>query len=420
MERIETVVVGGGQAGLALSCHLSRHGCEHVVLERGRLAERWRAQRWDSLMFQFPNWSIELPGARYEGDDPDGFSHRGVVQAFIAEYALRIRAPVRVGVDALAVRRSPRDGRYVVVTANGDIEACNVVLATGPYQRPIVPDVAASLPRDLVQVHAADYRNPAQLPPGAVLLVGSGASGCQIAEELTEAGRRVFFSIGRHERVPRRYRGRDAFWWRRELGTLDQVAEATPKAMRTPPPLVTGVRGGYDVDLRRYPALGMVLTGRLVNARDGVAAFAPDLEHNLTLGDRAFVEFIRSVDGHVRRAGLDAPPAEEAAESSTESAPAVSPSTVNLRAEGIGAVIWATGYAVDFGWVELPICDARGAPLHRDGVTAAPGIYFLGLPWLRKRKSSFLGGVGEDAMLIADRIGRTGTPGARRAGSSAR
>ena len=245
-----------------------------------------------------------------------------------------------------------------------------------------------------------------------MLLVGSGASGCQIAEELNEAGRRVFFSIGRHERVPRRYRGRDAFWWRRELGTLDQTAEATPMAMRTPPPLVTGVRGGYDVDLRRYPALGMILTGRLVNARDGVAAFAPDLEHNLTLGDRTFVEFIRSVDDHVRRTGLDAPPAEAATGSSTNSSPAVSPAILDLRAEGIGAVIWATGYAVDFGWVELRICDAHGSPLHRHGVTAVPGIYFLGLPWLRKRKSSFLGGVGEDAMSIADRIARTETSGA--------
>jgi putative flavoprotein involved in K+ transport len=412
MERIETVVIGGGQAGLALSYYLSHYGCEHVVLERGRVAERWRAQRWDSLMFQFPNWTIELPGAHYEGDDPDGFSPRDVVHAFITSYAMRIRAPIRVGVDALAVRRSPRNGRHVVVTTEGDIEACNVVLATGPYQRPIVPAIAASLPRDLVQIHAADYRNPSQVPPGAVLLVGSGASGCQVAEELNEAGRRVFFSIGRHERVPRRYRGRDAFWWRRELGTLDQSAEATPMAMRTPPPLVTGVRGGYDVDLRRYPALGMVLAGRLVDAHDGVAAFAPDLEHSLALGDRTFVEFIRSVDEHVRRTGLDALPAEADTAPITKSAPAVGPTTLDLRAEGIGAVIWATGYGVDFGWVELQIRDAQGSPLHRDGVTAVPGIYFLGLPWLRKRKSSFLAGVGEDAMIIADRIARTGPPGA--------
>jgi putative flavoprotein involved in K+ transport len=404
MERIETVVVGGGQAGLALSYYLTGQGCEHVVLERGRLADRWRAQRWDSLMFQFPNWTIELPGARYEAGEPDGFAQRGVVQAFIADYGARIRAPVRLGVNALRVRSGQHEGRYVVVTAEGNIEACNVVLATGPYQRPIIPAVAALLPRDLVQIHTADYRNPSQLPSGAVLLVGSGASGCQIAEELAEAGRRVFFAVGRHERVPRRYRGRDAFWWRRELGTLDQTTEATPQAMRTPPPLVTGVRGGYDVNIRGYPALGMILTGRLVDACDGVAAFAPDLEHHLTFGDRKFVEFIRAVDDHVRRTELDAAPAETDAGLKKKPLPAKGPSTLNLRGEGISTVIWATGYAVDFAWVELPICDAQGAPLHKDGVTKQPGIYFLGLPWLRKRKSSFLGGVGEDAKLIADRI----------------
>jgi putative flavoprotein involved in K+ transport len=403
MEHIETVVVGGGQAGLALSYCLSRHGCEHVVLERGGLADRWRAQRWDSLRFQFPNWSIELPGARYEGNDPDGFADRATVQAFIAGYAARIKAPVRLGVDVSGLRRGQHDGRYVVETTSGDIEARNVVLATGPYQRPRVPAFAASLPRDLAQIHTADYRNPSQLPPGAVLLVGSGASGCQIAEELAEAGRRVVFAVGRHERVPRRYRGRDAFWWRRELGTLDQTTEATPKAMRTPPPLVTGVRGGYDVDIRGYPALGMTLTGRVADVRDGVVAFAADLEHHLKLGDRKLVEFIRAVDDHVRSAGLDVPPADDAG-AKRDPAPATGPATLDLRGEGIGSVLWATGYTVDFGWVALPILDAEGAPLHKDGVTGQPGIYFLGLPWLRKRKSSFLGGVGEDAQLIADRI----------------
>jgi putative flavoprotein involved in K+ transport len=412
MERIETVVVGAGQAGLALSYHLGRLGCEHVVLERGRLAERWRTQRWDSLMFQFPNWSIELPGARYEGDDPEGFSHRSAVQAFIADYAARIKAPVRLGVDVLAVRGGPRDGRYVVATAQGDIEACNVVLATGPYQRPITPAIAASLPRGLVQIHTAEYRNASALPPGAVLVVGSGASGCQIAEELAEGGRRVVFAIGRHQRVPRRYRGRDAFWWRRELGTLDQTAAATPEAQRTPPPLVTGVRGGYDVDLRRYPALGMTLAGQLIGARDGVATFAQDLERNLTLGDRTFTEFVRSVDDHVRRTGLDAPPADADAGSVATCTPFEGPTSIDLRAQGVGAVIWATGYGVDFGWVDLPIFDARGLPRHRDGVAAAPGIFFIGLPWLRKRKSSFLGGVGEDAEYIAEQIARANTSGA--------
>jgi len=404
MEQIETVVVGAGQAGLALSYHLNRMGCEHVVLERGCLAERWRSQRWDSLMFQFPNWSIELPGIPYAGDDPEGFSHRSAVQAFIANYAVRTNAPVRPGVDVLALRRGPRDDRYVVATAQGDVEARNVVLATGPYQKAVMPDVAASLPGDLAQFHTAEYRNPSELPSGAVLVVGSGASGCQIAEELVEAGRRVFFAVGRHQRMPRRYRGRDAIWWRRELGILDQTVDATPEAQRTPPPLVTGVRGGYDVDLRRYPQLGITLTGRLVSARDGVAVFAPDLEHNLALGDRTLAEFVRSADNYVRRTGLDALPPDTDVRSVALNPRLEGPSSIDLLAEGIGTIIWATGYVVDFGWVELPICDAQGVPTHRHGVAACTGIYFIGLPWLRKRKSSFLGGVGEDAEFLAERI----------------
>lgn len=406
MEQIETVVIGGGQAGLALSYHLGLRGCEHVVLERSAIADRWRTQRWDSLMFQFPNWSLELPGARYEGDDPDGFSHRSEVQAFIERYARRIKAPVRLGVEAMALRRGSRDDRYVVATAQGEIEAANVVLATGPYQRPQVPPLAAMLPRDVGQLHAAEYRNPGTLPPGGVLLVGSGASGCQIAEELAEAGRRVVLAVGRHERVPRRYRGRDVFWWRRELGFLDQTAEATPTERRTPPPLVTGVRGGHDVDPRRYPALGITLAGHLRGIRDGVALFADDLEQSLALGDRALSAFLRAVDAHVRVTGLDAMPADLDGGLARPAAPSTGPASIDLRAERIGSVVWATGYQHDFGWVEMPLCDPRGVPQHTRGRTVEPGVFFLGLPWLHKRKSSFLGGVGEDAEFLAECIAR--------------
>jgi putative flavoprotein involved in K+ transport len=381
-------------------------GCEHVVLERRAIADRWRTQRWDSLMFQFPNWSLELPGARYEGDNPDGFSSRSEVQAFIERYAVRIKAPVRLNVDVIALRPASRHDRYVVTTAQGEIEAANVVLATGPYQRPQIPPLAAKLPADVAQLHAAEYRNPEVLPPGGVLLIGSGASGCQIAEELAEAGRRVFLAVGRHERVPRRYRGRDVFWWRRELGFLDQTAEETPEGQRTPPPLVTGVRGGHDVDLRRYPSLGITLTGHLLGIRDGSAIFAADLEHSLALGDRTFSEFLRSVDSYVRATGLDAMPADSDGALLPAAVPAKGPTSADLRAEGIGSVVWATGYRHDFGWVGLGICDSHGVPQHTRGRTREPGVFFLGLPWLHKRKSSFLGGVGEDAEFLADCIAR--------------
>jgi len=247
MEKFETVVIGGGQAGLAMSHHLAVLGCEHVIFERARVAERWRSQRWDSLMFQFPNWSIELPGRAYSTGNPDGFARSDEVLRFIEDYCAWIKAPIRTGANVSAVRAQPSAGGYEIISDMGPVAARNVVIATGPYQRPRLPTCHRSLPSGVVQVHAAAYRNPAALPDGAVLVVGSGASGCQIADELLESGRRVYLSIGQHRRVPRRYRGRDVFWWRRELGELDQTVDTTPASRRMPAPLVTGVHGGYDI-----------------------------------------------------------------------------------------------------------------------------------------------------------------------------
>jgi putative flavoprotein involved in K+ transport len=401
MERIETVVIGGGQAGLAMSYHLSQHGREHVVLERHRVAERWRTQRWDSLMFQFPNWSIELPGCSYAGSDPDGYSHKSEILAFLEGYASSIKAPVRTGVEARSLRRAPQPGRYLVSTDECVYEARNVVVATGPYQRPRIPAVAAGVGADVVQVHAGEYRNPGELPPGAVLVVGSGASGCQIAEELLAAGRPVFFAIGRHRRVPRRYRGHDVFWWRRALGHLDQKAEDTPREHRLPPPLVTGVGGGHDVDIRRYARDGMTLLGHVREIRDGRVVLADDLAESLAAGDRTFEAFTSAVDNYLGSRDADGGGVPGAAE------PGITPrhvDSVDLRASAIRSVVWATGYHLDFGWIDLPIFDARGEPVHHRGVTAAPGVYFLGLAWLHKVKSSFLYGVGEDAEYLAQRI----------------
>jgi putative flavoprotein involved in K+ transport len=400
-EHIETVLVGGGQAGLAMSYHLSQRGREHVVLERSRVAERWRTQRWDSLMFQFPNWSIELPGRAYSGSDPDGFSHKSEVLAFIEDYAVRIRAPLRTGIEVLSLRAAPHRGRYLVSTDAGVFETRNVVIATGPYQRPRVPSLSAGLQPDVLQVHAGAYRNPHELPPGAVLVVGSGASGCQIAEELLAAGRQVFFAIGRHRRVPRRYRGHDVFWWRRELGYLDQKAQDTDKEQRLPPPLVTGIGGGHDVDIRSYAKNGMTLLGHVLEIRDARIALAGDLEESLVAGDRTFDEFTSAVDDYLRGHDIDA------AEVPTSISPGITSNPIDridIRASNIRSVVWATGYRLDFRWVELPIFDARGEPVQRRGVTSAPGIYFLGLAWMHKVKSSFLYGVGEDAEYLAERI----------------
>lgn len=400
-ERIETVIVGGGQAGLAMSYYLSRCGREHVVLERDRVAERWRNQRWDSLMFQFPNWSIELPGRPYTGADPHGFSHKSEILAFIEDYAAWIKAPLRTGIEVVSLRPASHPGRYLISTSAGTFETRNVVVATGPYQRPRVPSLSRELPPDVLQVHASAYRSPRELPLGAVLVVGSGASGCQIAEELLAAGRHVFFAIGRHRRVPRRYRGRDMFWWRRALGYLDQKAEDTPKELRQAPPLVTGVGGGHDVDIRSYGSDGMTLLGHVRGIREGRIILADDLEENLAAGDRAFDEFTSAVDDYLRSHNLDA------SESQTSISPrhnAKSVAEIDIRASGVGSIVWATGYQLDFGWIELPVLDAHGEPIQRRGATCAPGIYFLGLAWMHKVKSSFLYGVGEDAEYLAERI----------------
>ena len=393
---MQTVVVGAGQAGLAASYHLRRLGREHVVLERARVADRWRSQRWDSLMFQFPNWGIELPGRKFETPDPDGFSDRATVMRFIESYATSIDAPVRIA-NARAVRHAERNG-FRVETDDATYEARHVVLATGPYQRPRTPRFATRLPPDVLQVHAGDYRNPGQLPPGAVLVVGSGASGCQIADELLEAGRRVYLAVGRHRRAPRRYRGRDLFWWRGALGELDTVAAP---GVKMEVPLMTGVRGGCDVDIRAFAARGATLLGHVREARDGALEIAPDLEASLEDGDRKLREFTRAVDELVQRTGMAAGPA-DAAEPVSVALPRVE--RLDLRSSGIASVIWATGYELDFGWVEAPVFDGSGSPIHRRGVGCVPGIYFLGLMRLHKFKSSFLSGVGEDAEFIAEHI----------------
>lgn len=405
-EHVETIVIGAGQAGLAMSWHLSQRGCEHLVLERARIAERWRTQRWDSLYFQFPNWGLELPGhPPYAGGPPDAFAHRSEVWGFLEEYAAAVRAPVRCGVEVSALRGDEKNG-YRLVTPHGTLRARSVVVATGPYQRGRIPSFHHGLPPSVLQVHAGDYRNPASLPDGAVVVVGSGASGCQIADELVEAGRRVYLCVGRHQRVPRRYRGRDAFWWRRELGMLDETAAEVPPERRLPPPLVTGVHGGYDVDLRQSAARGLCLRGHLRGIDGGSMYFADDLDVQLRAGDRSLDEFLARVDQHIERTGLDAPPAPERADRSPP--PIDSPAQVDVRGDRIGSVVWATGYDRDFSWVELPVLDSAGAPIHTRGVTAMRGLYFLGMPWLYKRKSTFLAGVGEDAGFIADAIAGAG------------
>ncbi|MBK1661063.1 NAD(P)-binding domain-containing protein [Paracraurococcus ruber] len=405
-ERIETIVVGGGQAGLVMSHQLRQRGREHLVLERGRVAERWRSERWDSLHFQFPNWMLRLPGYTYPGADRDGFMHRDGVAAFIAAYAASIAAPVRCGVrvDALRLRDG---GRFLVEAGPMTMEAANVVVATGPYQTPRIPEAAIGLPPGIRQITANRYTNPGELPPGGVLVVGSGASGCQIVEDLLLHGRPVHFSLRGHRRVPRRYRGRDFGQWDEEMGFTNRTPDQIPPGFR--PPLLTGVRGGHTVDIRGMARRGARLLGSLQGVRDGRAWFAADLNANLDAGDASFRATLQSIDGFIDAHGVAAPPRGEFdACSGTPHPPLPEPESLDLRDAGIGTVIWALGYGYDFGWIECPVLDARGVPLHRRGITGIAGLYVLGLPRLHKVKSAFLWGVGEDAAHIADHIqGRT-------------
>jgi putative flavoprotein involved in K+ transport len=403
IERHDTVVIGGGQAGLAISRYLSDQKRDHVVLERARVAERWRSERWDSMYFQFPNWALRLPGFRHGGDDPEGFSHSRDVVRYIEDYARAIAAPLRTG---MAVRSLERDSeRFRIATADATFESSRVVIATGPFQRPFVPPFASALPAHIHQVTANDYRNPNELPPGAVLIVGSGASGAQIAEELYQRGRKVFLAVNRHRRVPRRYRGRDCLTWLLEFGAYETKVEDLRGGMTDPTILVTGVNGGHDIDLRRFARDGVVLIGRMTGVADGAAHFAGDVEPHLAEADRYCAEFKRRVDDHIRDKGLSAPEDDSAA--AAGSTPVHAPQRLDLKAEGITSVIWCTGYRSDFGWVHLPIFDARGAPLQKRGVTPCPGAYFLGLHWMHKFKSAAMFGIEEDAEYLARQIAGT-------------
>jgi putative flavoprotein involved in K+ transport len=402
VERVKTLIVGGGQAGLAMSYMLTRRGCSHLVLERSRIAERWRTERWDGLRFQFPNWSVRLPDFPFPHADPDGFATNGEIVDFITAYAAFIAAPIRCGVSVIALRGHIGGSGFVAETSDGLIETDNVVVATGPYQRPIIPALLCD-DDNIFQVHSSRYLNPNQLPSGAVLVVGSGASGAQITEELFRAGRRVYLSIGRHTRLPRRYRGRDLIWWLSTMG-LDKIP-AEKRGLDRSKPLITGAFGGNTIDFRRFAAEGVTLVGRIQAAHEGVMDLAPDLNKKLAYGDDYYAAFLDMVDAHVERHGLEMPQ-DTAARTVLPDPPClIEPLRhLDLRVAGISTVVWATGYDYDFSWIVVPVLNTRGEPVHSQGITDVPGMYFLGLRWLTNFKSSLLSGIGEDAARLADHI----------------
>ncbi len=392
-ETTETLIIGAGQAGLAMSGHLGRLGRPHLVVERQRIAERWRSERWDSLVANGPAWHDRFPDRLFEGIAPDAFATKDQIVAYFEGYAAQVTAPVRTGTEVIVLRRDG-DG-FCAATPGGEIAARNVVIATGAFQRPVLPALVPPGP-GLLQLHSSAYRNPAQLPPGAVLVVGSGSSGAQIAEELVLAGRRVWLSVGPHDRPPRRYRGQDFVWWLRELGKWSAKARAPGTEHVTI--AVSGAYGGRTMDFRRLAALGVRLVGRAEGYAGGVVAFAPDLAGNIARGDANYLAVLDEADAHALREGLDLPKEPEARLLGPLPRDATDPVLrLDLAAEGIGCILWATGYTSDFRWIEIDVFDAKGLPRHRDGRAEVPGLYFLGLPWLTCRASSFIWGVWRDA-----------------------
>ena len=402
VEKVETLIIGGGQAGLAMSEQLSKRGLPHLVLERDRIAERWRSERWDGLHANGPAWHDRLSGLTIAGVDPDGFATRDQMVDYLVAYAERIATPIRVGVAVTSLRRTERGDGFRAETSQRAIEAENVVVATGPFQRPVIPDLVPSDVR-IVQMHSNAYRNPAQLPEGAVLVVGAGSSGAQIADELSRAGRRVFLSVGRHQRPPRRYRGRDVCWWLGVLGIWQATTRGPSEKHVTI--AVSGAYGGNTIDFRRLAARGVTLLGRTENFANGVMRFRPDLASNLTQGDAYQASLLDAADAYVAQEGLDLPEEPTARAIAPEPACVSDPILgLDLQKAGIATIIWATGYALDFDWLKIDCFDKRGVPAHRRGVSDVPGLYFLGLSWLSRRASSFIFGVEYDATYLADHI----------------
>jgi len=396
----ETIVIGAGQAGLSTSCLLTSHGREHLVLERGRVAETWRSERWDGFYLNTPNWCHKLPGFHYSGSNPDAFAALPDVIAYLEDYARSFRAPVREGVEVRAVR--PEGSGFTVETNEGALTAENVVVAAGAYQRPTPTPLMAAVPSGVMQIHTSQYRRPSQLPEGAVVMIGGGQSGCQIADELIDAGRQVYLAAGRCPWLPRRYRGRELMHWMVETGLADQTVDTLPspaaRLLCNVP--VSGNDGGHDCNPRWLAQRGATLLGRLEGLDGWKLKIGGGLEESLAIGDEFVAAYRKRVDDYVRAEGVHTADPEPA----DPRDPISSPSELDLRQAGVNTMIWANGFRPEYRWIEGLELDQQGWPVHQRGVSRLPGLYFVGMHWLHKRKSALFLGVGEDAEHVVERI----------------
>lgn len=402
-EHHSVAIVGGGQAGLSLSYYLKQRGIDHVVLEKRSPLHAWRTQRWDSFCLVTPNWQCKLPGWEYAGSDPHGFMKKDEIIEYLDGFVKHVDAPVRSGLTVQ--RAAPRaGGGFEIATSQGHYSADQVVVASGGYHQPIIPRLAERLPRELLQIHSEQYRNAQALPPGKVLVVGNGQSGAQIAEDLHLAGREVVMATGDAPRCARFYRGKDVVDWLADMGYYDMPVHEHPlrEGVRdNTNHYVTGRDGGRDIDLRKFAGEGMELYGLLNGLEGDTLHFNPDLRANLDHADRIYNGINAAIDKHIEKAGLDAPPP-SAYRPVWE--PAAERTRLSLRESGIGAVIWCIGFSPDFSWLDAPVFNGRGQPGHVRGVTALPGLYFIGLPWLHTWGSGRFSGVARDALYLAEQI----------------
>ena len=403
LDHVSVLIVGGGQAGLSISYCLAARGIRHLVLERQRTAHAWREQRWDSFCLVTPNWQCRLPGHAYTGNDPDGFMLKDEIVRYLEDYIAKFSPPVREGVAVTRIGAGRRSA-FEVETSEGVYLADHVVIAAGGYHRPKIPPLAAALGGDVVQLHAANYRNPQSLPDGDVMVVGSGQSGCQIAEDLHLTGRRVHLCVGSAPRVARRYRGKDVVYWLDRLGHYDMPIDKHPDGnavRRKPNHYVTGRDGGRDIDLRKFAAEGMQLYGRLLNIDAHGFELGDDLERNLDKADATSERIKSTIDQYLENAGIAAP-------TEARYQPVWRPSSPRARLAHadakLSAVIWCMGFATDYRFIELPAFEPNGYPTHTRGVTPVSGLYFLGLPWQYTWGSGRFCGVGQDAEYLAQHI----------------
>jgi putative flavoprotein involved in K+ transport len=399
------VVVGGGQAGLSISYLLRARGIDHAVLEKNRIAHSWRSERWDNFCLVTPNWQCRLPGHAYNGPDPHGFMGKDAIVGYVESYARAFDPPLFEGVRVTALLRRPQKASgFELVTSAGTLAADQVVVATGSYHHPRIEGMAAGLPASVKQLHSSQYRSPAALPAGSVLVVGTGQSGAQIAEDLQLAGRKVHLAVGSAPRCARRHRGKDVVEWLDQMGYYDIPIDRHPNREQVRDKTnhyVTGRDGGRDIDLRQFAREGMELHGSLRSIRAGQLEFAGDLRHNLDAADAVYASINRTIDAFIEQCGIDAPPG---IDYQPVWRPEREAQSLDVEGAEIAAVIWCSGFTADFSWIDLPVLDARGYPRHERGVSDVPGVYFLGLPWLYTWGSGRFSGVGRDAEHLADRI----------------